>query len=48
MYKYKDKKAILIVNVACSCGYTSNHYKELVDLYAKYQYSLLISLEIKV
>ena len=32
----KNKKAIMFVNVACSCGLTSNHYKQLQDLYSKY------------
>lgn len=33
----KDKKAIVFVNVACSCGLTSEHYNQLVDLYSKYK-----------
>ena len=23
----RDKKAIVVVNVACKCGYTSDHYR---------------------
>lgn len=29
----------IIVNVASHCGYTDNHYKELVELYEKYSES---------
>jgi glutathione peroxidase len=32
----KGKKASIIVNVASSCGYTDNNYKQLVELYQKY------------
>ena len=35
--KFKGKKAIICVNVACSCGLTSNNYSELVELYKKYR-----------
>lgn len=35
--EYKNKKAIIIVNVACKCGLTSGHYKQLVELYKTYQ-----------
>lgn len=28
---------LIIVNVASACGYTSKHYKELVDLDEKYR-----------
>jgi glutathione peroxidase len=34
----RSKKAIIVVNVACKCGLTSDHYKQLVDLYKKYSY----------
>lgn len=37
--EYNGKKAIIIVNVACKCGLTSNHYKQLVELYKTYQYN---------
>jgi glutathione peroxidase len=33
----KGGKAFLIVNVACKCGLTSDHYKQLVDLHKKYE-----------
>ena len=32
----RGKKAIIVVNVACKCGLTSDHYKELVELYKLY------------
>lgn len=32
-----NKKAAIFVNVACSCGLTSDHYKELVEIYGKYK-----------
>ena len=35
---YKNKKAFIVVNVASSCGFTKNHYKELMELYNKYRY----------
>ena len=35
--RYKDSKAVLIVNVASNCGYTYTNYKELEDLYDKYK-----------
>jgi glutathione peroxidase len=34
--KYKDAKAIIVVNVASKCGYTYDNYRELVQLYDKY------------
>ncbi|CAK56203.1 unnamed protein product (macronuclear) [Paramecium tetraurelia] len=34
--KFKGKKVIICVNVACSCGLTSGNYSELVALYKKY------------
>lgn len=33
-----QSKAFVIVNVACKCGLTSDHYKQLVDLYKEYSY----------
>ena len=36
---YKNKKAFIVVNVASSCGFTKNHYKELMELYNKYSSS---------
>ena len=36
MSQYQNNKAIIVVNVACKCGLTSNHYTQLVDLYKKY------------
>ncbi|GAB9467193.1 Glutathione peroxidase [Globisporangium polare] len=35
--RFADKKAILVVNVASSCGYTDQNYRELQTLYEKYQ-----------
>lgn len=32
-----NKKAIIFVNVACSCGLTSDHYSQLQELYDKYE-----------
>jgi glutathione peroxidase len=32
----KNKKAVIVVNTASSCGYTDKNYRELVDLYEKY------------
>jgi len=37
MSEFKNRKCILVVNVACKCGLTSDHYKQLVDLYKKYK-----------
>lgn len=34
--KYKDAKAIIVVNTASNCGYTYDNYRELVQLYDKY------------
>jgi len=34
--KYRDAKAIIIVNVASNCGYTYTNYRELIGLYTKY------------
>jgi glutathione peroxidase-family protein len=34
--KYKGQ-VLMIVNVACKCGFTNNHYKELVELDEKYK-----------
>jgi len=34
--KYRGQ-VLIIVNVACKCGFTTNHYKELVDLYEKHR-----------
>lgn len=34
---FVNKKAAIFVNVACSCGLTSDHYKELVEIYGKYK-----------
>lgn len=34
---FKGKtKLFMIVNVACKCGFTGDHYTQLVDLYTKY------------
>ena len=34
---YKGKtKCFMIVNVACKCGFTGDHYTQLVELYDKY------------
>jgi glutathione peroxidase len=33
----EGKKATIFVNVACSCGLTSDHYKQLVEIDAKYK-----------
>jgi len=35
---FKESKALLIVNVASSCGFTRPAYKELNQLYEKYQF----------
>ncbi len=45
----KQYKAIIVVNVASSCGYTKPAYKELVQIYDKYQYkhiNFLLNLKI--
>jgi glutathione peroxidase len=34
---FKGAKAILVVNVACACGLTSDNYKQLVELYQQYK-----------
>ncbi|KAM3131091.1 hypothetical protein pb186bvf_016789 [Paramecium bursaria] len=34
--KFAGRKAYICVNVACSCGLTSDNYKDLVDLYKKF------------
>jgi len=34
--KFKGSKAIIVVNVASSCGYTDVHYNQLNELYKKY------------
>lgn len=34
--KYRDAKAIIIVNVASNCGYTYTNYNQLMELYEKY------------
>ncbi len=36
MSQFQESKAILIVNVASSCGYTDQNYKELQTMYQKY------------
>jgi glutathione peroxidase len=33
----KDKKAVLIVNVASACGYTDGNYRQLMELYNSYK-----------
>lgn len=33
----KNKKAIIVVNVACKCGLTGSQYTGLVELYKKYK-----------
>jgi glutathione peroxidase-family protein len=38
---YQKYKAIIVVNVASSCGLTKSNYKELNELYDKYQYIIL-------
>ena len=35
-FKGKEK-AFMLVNVACNCGLTGNHYDEMVQLYSKYK-----------
>ncbi|EAR94389.1 phospholipid hydroperoxide glutathione peroxidase (macronuclear) [Tetrahymena thermophila SB210] len=37
MSEFKNKKCILVVNVACKCGLTSDHYKQLVEIYKQYK-----------
>ncbi|KAL4459824.1 hypothetical protein ABPG74_003350 [Tetrahymena malaccensis] len=37
MSEFKDRKCLLVVNVACKCGLTSDHYTQLVQLYKKYK-----------
>src|SRR5688572_6322853 len=32
-----NKKAIVFVNTASSCGYTTSNYRELVELFEKYK-----------
>ncbi|EAS02489.1 phospholipid hydroperoxide glutathione peroxidase (macronuclear) [Tetrahymena thermophila SB210] len=34
---FNNKKAIIVVNVACQCGLTSDHYTQLVQLYKQYK-----------
>lgn len=34
---FKDKKLLLIVNVACKCGLASDNYKDMVKLYKDYK-----------
>jgi hypothetical protein len=31
--KFRGAKAMIFVNVACACGLTQSHYKQLTDLY---------------
>lgn len=33
---YKNKKIIMLLNVACDCGLTDKNYPKLVDLYSKH------------
>jgi glutathione peroxidase len=35
---FKDKRAIIVINVACKCGFAKTHYSELMELYNKYRY----------
>ena len=37
MSEFKDRKCTMVVNVACQCGLTSDHYTEMVALYKKYK-----------
>lgn len=32
--QFKDRKVIMIVNVACKCGLAADNYKEMVELYS--------------
>lgn len=34
---FNTAKAIVVVNVACKCGLTSDHYKQLVEMYGQYK-----------
>lgn len=34
---YKDRKLIMIVNVACKWGLTSTNYKEMVKMHNEFQ-----------
>ncbi|KAL4505353.1 hypothetical protein ABPG72_002415 [Tetrahymena utriculariae] len=34
---FNNKKAIIVVNVACKCGLTSDHYSQLFGLYKQYK-----------
>ncbi|KAL4456489.1 hypothetical protein ABPG74_000596 [Tetrahymena malaccensis] len=34
---FNNKKAIVVVNVACKCGLTSDHYTQLVELYKQFK-----------
>jgi len=36
MEKYRGQ-ILIIVNVACKCGFTNTHYKELAELHEKYK-----------
>lgn len=40
---FKTNKAIIVVNVASSCGLTKSNYRELNELYEKYQYPKILS-----
>ena len=40
---FKHYKAIIVVNVASSCGFTRPAYKELCQLYEQFQYLKIFS-----
>lgn len=40
---FQTYKAIIVVNVASSCGLTKSNYRELNELYEKYQYLKIFS-----